>query len=135
MFQGKRLCLILDQYGAHINPQVRDYANSLNIRMVFVPKGATSFLQPLDRRVFGQMKLHARSIWQQKHRLLTDVKDNKITGAMLAYECWNMISETTLLEAFNLHEYHGIQVNEEINSDDIDPDTDSWDPTLHNMLR
>jgi DDE superfamily endonuclease len=48
--------LIVDSWGAHLTPPVRDYCASHNITLVRVPDRATSTLQPLDVGVFAVAK-------------------------------------------------------------------------------
>ena len=43
-----RIFLLLDQFSAHINEDVLDAAQDLNIELIYVPAGLTSELQPLD---------------------------------------------------------------------------------------
>jgi hypothetical protein len=66
---GDRFILVLDLYSAHRTPGLRAQAEQLGVELLFVPAGATSTLQPLDRRVFGESKARARAefsreVWQ-----------------------------------------------------------------------
>jgi hypothetical protein len=57
--------LMLDSYSVHRSPEVREYARSLGIILLFVPPGMTDALQPLDRSIFGAMKQEARRLWRE----------------------------------------------------------------------
>jgi hypothetical protein len=48
--------LVLDCYSVHRAPEIRTHAESLGIRLWFIPAGHTDELQPLDRAVFGALK-------------------------------------------------------------------------------
>jgi hypothetical protein len=53
---GMHSALIVDSWGAHLTPKVREFCRSLNIRLVQVPKRGTDTLQPLDVGIFGLAK-------------------------------------------------------------------------------
>jgi hypothetical protein len=55
--------LILDSYKAHMTSEVRSIANALNIELLFVPKGMTADLQPLDYKVNGLFKSKMKRYW------------------------------------------------------------------------
>jgi hypothetical protein len=58
--QFEPLMLVLDVYKAHRTTKLKKRANELNIELLFVPAGGTSLYQPLDRRIFGELKSRAR---------------------------------------------------------------------------
>jgi hypothetical protein len=62
------LVVILDVYPAHRTDMVRATAYALGIELVFIPPGCTDRLQPLDRRVFGVLKVYARQPWRRHNR-------------------------------------------------------------------
>lgn len=52
--------LLLDQYKAHRTERIREYANSKNITLVYVPIGMTGKYQPLDVTINGMLKAKMR---------------------------------------------------------------------------
>jgi hypothetical protein len=48
--------LVWDVFAAHRTQAVKDYAASLNITLKYIPAGQRGSLQPLDRRIFGEVK-------------------------------------------------------------------------------
>jgi hypothetical protein len=58
---GDHFVLVLDLYSSHRTPHLRAQAQQLRVELPFVPVGATSILQPLDRRIFGELKARARA--------------------------------------------------------------------------
>ena len=61
------LHLIMDLYPAHMKPEIKELAVSLNIKLYIIPAGATDLYQPLDRRVFGAMKAKARRLFKARN--------------------------------------------------------------------
>jgi hypothetical protein len=56
------IVLIWDCFSAQRNAGVREYAKSLGIIVLFIPAGMTGICQPLDLRLFGELKNRAGSI-------------------------------------------------------------------------
>jgi hypothetical protein len=54
--QGLQCILILDLYPGHWTHAVFDAADANDIELLFVPAGATGRFQPMDRRLFGEIK-------------------------------------------------------------------------------
>jgi hypothetical protein len=54
------LLLVWDMYPCHRSQLVIDKADELSIELVFVPVGCTPTMQPLDRRLFGELKARAK---------------------------------------------------------------------------
>lgn len=75
------LVILLDTFSAHRTPVVRAAADHWNIQLVFIPPGCTDILQPLDRRVFGVLKAHARQLWRIHYH---ETQGTKTTRAMMA---------------------------------------------------
>lgn len=58
----KPCALVLDCYKAHRTDAVKEVAKDLGIELIYVPACGTSIYQPLDRRIFGILKAHLRSL-------------------------------------------------------------------------
>ena len=75
------LIVLLDTYAAHRAAVTREAAARLQIELVFIAPGCTDRLQPLDRRIFGVLKGHAREIWRVHYH---ETHGAKITRSMMA---------------------------------------------------
>ena len=64
---SKRICLILDSYSVHTKMEVKKLAERLNIELIFVPPNCTAELQPLDKFIFGVLKIIARKKWYKRY--------------------------------------------------------------------
>ena len=60
-----RLFLILDQFSAHMTPDVLNEAEKLNIELVYVPAGMTGDLQPLDVGINSVLKAKQSKMYRQ----------------------------------------------------------------------
>jgi hypothetical protein len=60
------ILLLLDTYSAHRCEVTRTIAELWKIDLLFIPPGCTNLVQPLDRRVFGVLKAHARQLWREE---------------------------------------------------------------------
>ena len=58
--------LILDCYKTHKSEVTRNLAEILNISLHFIPPGMTDAFQPLDRKIFGIVKAHAKRMYRQR---------------------------------------------------------------------
>jgi hypothetical protein len=79
------ITLFLDQYPAYTSPLSRARAKELNIRMIFVSKGATAVYQPFDRRIY----------WVMKSKPVT-----KESAANLASEYWIELTRESIISAW-----------------------------------
>jgi hypothetical protein len=80
VFPTGPLVVLLDTFAAHRAPITREAAERWQVQLVFVPPGCTDVLQPLDRRVFGVLKAHARQLWRTHYH---DTHGTKTTRAMM----------------------------------------------------
>jgi len=55
--------LFVDQYGSHTTDKVIELAATLEIEMVFIPKGCTDQYQPLDILIFGIFKSRGNRLY------------------------------------------------------------------------
>jgi hypothetical protein len=60
-YRGKPIALWWDLFAAHRCSETKELPPQLNIRLEFMPAGATGEYQPLDRKIFGTLKSRARS--------------------------------------------------------------------------
>ena len=95
------ICLIWDQFKAHLTQKVEEKASLLKIQIIKVPAGQTGSEQPLDRLIFGSMKKTADKLWNEK--LVNGEKDlyTKQTATLIMLESWNSIKETTVKKSWD----------------------------------
>jgi hypothetical protein len=100
---GHDLHLLLDCYSAHRTADVRATAESLNIRLHFIPPGLMDEFQPLDGKVFGILKADGKILFLR--RLTTFVarrtKQNAVQDLISA---WERLQETSIEAAWEVHE-------------------------------
>lgn len=96
---GKPCALVLDCYKAHRTDAVKEEADNLGIELIFVPACGTSIYQPLDRRIFGILKAHLRSL--AGSRIFYDTERYQtITNHLLIG--WSRISPKALKAGWNI---------------------------------
>ena len=64
--KGKKCALVLDRYASHVSDNTQNVADSLGIKLIYIPTSATDEYQPLDKRVFGILKSMASSAFDDK---------------------------------------------------------------------
>jgi hypothetical protein len=116
LFPSGPLLLILDSYSAHRSAGVRAVAQLWVITLVFIPPGCTDKLQPLDRRVFGVLKAHARHLWRQQYHASGGAKTTRAMMSANLCEAWRRITEGTVQDAWDIYNSEDW---EEVISDDL----------------
>jgi hypothetical protein len=96
----EHIVLVWDLDSADRDPQVRELARELHIQLVFIPPGATDECQPLDRRIFGNLKQRARrqfdnEILQARFR---QVRVGQAVRILL--DVWKSITQDEILAAW-----------------------------------
>ena len=82
--------LILDHHAPHETEVVVKKAESLRIKLIFVPKGMTWCLQPLDVGVMGPFKAKLTKIWTDTYRHLNnDGKNYYENWTKAVVEAWD----------------------------------------------
>jgi hypothetical protein len=96
------IMLVMDCFSAHTCDEVRAYAEELDIELLFVPAGGTAEYQPLDRRIFGELKSRASHEFDRWNIL--DGSRNIPLPRMLEVLsiCWGRISEQNIKKAWIL---------------------------------
>ena len=95
-----KIALVLDVYKAHVNEEVRSYADSKNIELIFVPACGTGMLQPLDIRIFGIVKEKLT-----EHQRLHPVPNNKLRFKYIyktMINIWQSINKKAFKEAWDI---------------------------------
>ena len=90
----------MDVFKAHITPAAKQAAEDNNIKIHLIPAGMTDEYQPLDKRIFGPMKSHARKMFRLAIRENPDLKRTKKDACAEIVRCWELLSPDTIQESF-----------------------------------
>ena len=93
--------LVVDQYPCHIFDGVESIANSYKITLIPVPKGGTTKYQPLDRLIYGELKVFGKSEWEEKFIGIESPTPRKETVLDLLILCWNKINPAHVRTAWD----------------------------------
>jgi hypothetical protein len=96
------LVLLLDTYSAHRAAATKEAAMQLGIELVFIPPGCTDRLQPLDRRIFGVLKAHAREIWRTHYHMTHGAKTTRSMMARNLLIAWERITPDIIESAWDI---------------------------------
>jgi hypothetical protein len=88
--------LVLDEYPAHFTEPVIDKANQMKLRLIKVPGGETSRLQPLDISVMGPMCRIRQRIYTENKILHPDRKDDIESAIERANKAYEQIDAETI---------------------------------------
>ena len=99
-FGDQLIQLILDIHSSHRTDDVKRLAESLSIKLWFIPPGCTDLLQPLDRRCFGALKSTARKLWREAISMDPDSKLTKQDAVKVMICAWEHLSEEVIEEAW-----------------------------------
>jgi hypothetical protein len=100
--RGEPCLLVADMYQAHRTQGVKDLARELGIELLFVPAGATGECQPLDRRIFGELKSLARSEFVRQWSR-TASRETAYSDAVTILEyCWSNINAENIRRAWQI---------------------------------
>jgi hypothetical protein len=97
---GEPSMLIMDVYPTHRTSRVKEKAMELNIVILYVPAGGTSKFQPLDARIFGEVKMRARTEFkrQEASEGVRGVSSSKSMRILLS--CWEKITMWNVEQAW-----------------------------------
>jgi hypothetical protein len=95
------IVLVWDLFSAHRDREVQETAGRLGIRLIFIPPGLTGECQPLDRRVFGNLKQRARRRFDNE--VLQGRSERFCLGSALRLlvEVWRLITQDEILGAWD----------------------------------
>ena len=96
------LVVLLDTYAAHRSAATKEAAARLEIELVFIPPGCTDQLQPLDRRVFGVLKAHAREIWRAHYHQTQGAKTTRSMMAENLLISWERITPDIIESSWDI---------------------------------
>ena len=96
----EKCALILDVHSTHRTKDVKTKAKELGIELIYVPAGGTSKYQPLDRRVFGELKSRARKKFRILSRKYGDAEMPYQRAMQVLLESWDSIDPRNIRKAF-----------------------------------
>lgn len=99
---GEPLFLVMDLYSAHRTAKLQGCARELNVTLEFIPAGATSILQPLDRRIFGELKARARADFARRTWQNGGVGVPPSEAVEILVQAWDKIPADHVRRAWNL---------------------------------
>lgn len=101
LYFDKTVHLVLDLHSSHRTDAVKQLAESLNIKLWFIPPGCTDICQPLDRRCFGALKATARKLWRQQAARDPDRKMTKRDAVANLICAWEHLSTFVIEDAWD----------------------------------
>lgn len=97
---GKPGALIVDDYGAHWTPEVRNYAAEIKLELIPVPPGCTDGFQPLDISVNGPMKRKRQRIAVEQRYKGVSVLDSKQETVLRASQAYDEIDKKCIISGW-----------------------------------
>jgi hypothetical protein len=98
--QRRPCVLVLDVYPSHRTDNVKECARQSGIELLFVPAGATGRLQPLDRRIFGELKSRARAEFNRLFAMNGERGADYQLSLQVLCDCWEQISGDNVRNAW-----------------------------------
>jgi hypothetical protein len=99
---GLPCALILDVYPTHRTDTVMAAAAQSDIELLFVPAGGTSEYQPLDYRIFGELKSRARAEITRLTAIGGGANVDCDQSFRILVQCWTAISGENIRKAWGL---------------------------------
>jgi hypothetical protein len=99
---GNPCALVLDVYPSHRADRVIAIAEANDVELLFVPAGGTGRFQPMDRRIFGELKARPRAefgkrLWREGSETIDDA-----TSVDILEKCWAAIPSENIKKAWNV---------------------------------
>jgi len=96
----RKSALLLDAHESHIHPEVVSLAKKNHVKIVQVPRGTTSVLQPLDVNFNGPFKRIRQALWNEERSGGTIVTDNVERTVMRASKAYDRMDAQTTSKAW-----------------------------------
>ena len=111
-----RIFLACDSFAAHHDSIAQMEAEKLNIELIRIPEGCTDECQPLDRRIFGNMKSQATAHFnkeivknyaasQESNTPFVMKQQTKKESTKLLFDLWDKFPQTQISKAWDLAIY------------------------------
>jgi hypothetical protein len=92
--------LVLDAHPSDRKARVQQQAKELEIELFFVPAGGTARFQPLDLRIFGELKSRARAEFQQRFVRAGGCEAHYNMAMQVLCKCWRQIPAQNVRKAW-----------------------------------
>jgi hypothetical protein len=99
---GHPSILVLDVYPSHRTDVVVETAAANDVELLFVPAGGTGRFQPLDRRVFGELKSRARAEFGRRRWRDGAADIDYEESLQILTRCWEHIPTENIRKAWNV---------------------------------
>jgi hypothetical protein len=93
-----RIALVWDVWASHRCQETKDLASLLQIELEFIPPGMTGECQPLDRRIFGNLKSRTRSRFD--HMYCRGQDPTMEDSVAMLVDAWKSIGQEEVLDAW-----------------------------------
>ena len=93
--------LLWDLHSSHRDEDVKKYSTKKNIQLSYIPAGQTGEWQPLDRKIFGNLKKQCH--YEFEKLLINHSIDNYdiVDAIVILMEIWKKIPEETVKKSWN----------------------------------
>ena len=97
-------CLLWDLHSSHRREDVKQLAQELGMGLEFVPAGQTDQWQPLDRKIFGNLKMQSVKLFNEMvtKKKLTDV--DLVDAIVILAEAWGNVTQEAVVDAWSIFE-------------------------------
>jgi hypothetical protein len=95
--------LIWDQYSGHKGDPVEAMAADNDVQLIYIPAGQTDYWQPLDRRIFGNLKARARGCFNEAHVGYEMPEINMMWALRCLLQCWRAITREEILGSWSIY--------------------------------
>ena len=97
---GKDACLLLDQYSSHCSEIIKIHALTKKVKLLYVPKGYTYKLQPLDVGINGIIKQKNKASWRAEKIKNPNLKITNADAMMHLMLTIKSLTEETIKKSF-----------------------------------
>jgi hypothetical protein len=97
------LCVfIMDVYRSHLTKRVLPTTKGEDAKLLFVPANGTGRFQPMDRRIFSELKVRARADFARRLRKEVPETMDHQTSIDILEKCWVSIQPDQVQKARNI---------------------------------
>ena len=97
--------ILWDLHASHRNKEVVEWAGQHDIGLTFIPAGQTDTWQPLDCKIFGQLKKIAQSLFE--HQIDDDNEFEScdlVDAIVVLLQAWNQIPKEQIIRSWSAFE-------------------------------
>lgn len=94
------IALVWDVFAAHRDCDVKREAMEQEITLAYIPAGQTDYWQPLDRRIFGNLKQRGVGRWNAQFLREEQPELSVATAATILLKSWESIGQDEIQDAW-----------------------------------